>query len=315
MKRIKIGILGTGKIAHRVVRGIAYVKNAEVVACVSCSGKAPSFAKEYGIARAYSNYLDLVNDAEVDLIYICTPPFLHFDHVKLCLEHGKNVLCEKPFMCNEQEIKEAFELARMNHCFLMEAQKSVFTPLNQKLSILIQEGIIGKLLYVSASYFMNVDFPQGHFALRQDSGGSSYDVGVYPISYANFIVQSTIKDCQVMVRNCGVCDAFMQAMIEYENGVQAYVASSFDFAATNKALIYGEKGTIEIENFWKSKEAKILTDGGERIIQVDMDSDFTGEIQHAVNCILEGKLQSPIMSEVASLEVMKVLNKTRKKEA
>ena len=92
---IKIGILGCGKIAHRFVKGALETSNTSVIACAAREyDRAKVFADEYQIIKVYGDYESLVNDPEVDAIYVATPPFMHEEHIRLCLNHNKHVISE-----------------------------------------------------------------------------------------------------------------------------------------------------------------------------------------------------------------------------
>ena len=153
---IRVGIMGLGQIAHRVAKGICYAENAELYAVGSRSlEKAGEFQRLYGAQKIYDSYERLLQDPQVEMVYICTPNHLHFEHIQNALRHGKHVLCEKPLVANAEQLKECFELARSSNLFLMEAEKTLFTPLNRKLKQLVKEGVIGQLRYVEGSSFLS----------------------------------------------------------------------------------------------------------------------------------------------------------------
>lgn len=312
---MNIAILGLGNIAKRVAIGIKEAKKAELYAVASRDiKKAEQFKEVYGASVAYDNYECMLLDDNVDLVYICTPNHLHYEQIKMCIDHNKHVLCEKPLVSNAQEIKELFAYAKAHHCFLMEAEKTLFTPLNKKIKDMVQQKVIGNLLSIRADYCYNIlelQFPKEHWTFDKQYGGCSYDVGVYPICFANYYANDEISQLNAN----GVsyqqfsCDFTMCANITYQNGVIATVNSSWLYTTPNKGCgyLYGEDGYIEIPAFWKGKEAYLIKHGQKETISVDMKSDFTGEIEHAVDCIEKGLLQSPILDEHASLEIMKVL--------
>lgn len=119
---MKIGILGAGNIARNMANTLNAMEDAQFYAVGSRSQeKAEKFAKEYGAEKAYGSYEDLVADPEVELVYIATPHSHHYEHAKLCIEHGKPVLCEKAFMANAKQAKEIYELAKEKNVFITEA--------------------------------------------------------------------------------------------------------------------------------------------------------------------------------------------------
>lgn len=148
---INIGLLGPGKIAKRVARGIMLADNANLYAVGSRDiNRAKEFAKEYN-ALAYENE-ELLKDDNVDVVYITVPNAYHFKWVMKALNAGKHVMCEKPMFINRDDCEEAFKLAKEKNLMLMEAMKSDFLPLTLKIKELLKSGEYGKLLYMDGKY-------------------------------------------------------------------------------------------------------------------------------------------------------------------
>lgn len=295
MEKINIGVLGLGNISHRVIQGIQFSSNANLYAvCSRSKDKAKQFMETYHCKTCFDSYTDMLNDKNIDMIYICTPNYLHFQHIMLALKMKKNVVCEKPMCLTTHDLNICFDLAHKQNCFLMEAHKTVFTSLNQKIYELIQNNEVGKIISIEAQYATKLDDPISSWHFDQEGCGCMYDIGVYPICLSNFIANSPIK------RVCRIKD---HALIEYENGCIGHIATSWDCTMENTAHIYGEKGSITYKNFWKNTEALVNNEW----ITVKQDSDFTGEIEHASECIKKGLVESPIMSKYASEQILKVI--------
>lgn len=309
---LSFGILGLGKIADRVAKGIEYAKNGELVAVSSRNiDKAKAFAYKYHADIFYDNYIDMLQDDRVDIIYICTPNILHKEHIMLALKYHKHVICEKPMVLNLEDLDECFAYARKQNCFLMEAHKTVFTPLNIYLLEKINEGIIGEIKYIEAQYASNVLSSQKKISswhYDKEGGGCLYDIGVYPIAYANYFASSKIKEYELIQHK--VDDTFCDqahAMITYENGIMAHIATSWQCDMVNTAYIYGELGYIECHNFWKNTQAILVKDEKRILIEKEMKSDFTGEIEHAINCIEKGWIESNIMGYEQSANILRII--------
>lgn len=308
-----VGILGLGNIANRVAKGVLCSEKASLYAVASRKiENAKSFADKYGAKTYYGSYNEMLKDSEVDLVYICTPNAFHYEQIKLCLSYGKHVICEKPMVKNEMQVRELFAFARDKGCFLMEAEKTMFTPLNRKIKKMITEGTIGKLHTIRAQYCSDgLDgLPEDHWVLGEDFGGCTYDIGVYPICVAHFYADSKMKEFQAeAVKNPEFkCDFGMDADVFYENGIYATVRSNWFYQAENKgkAVLVGEKGYFEIPAYWKGNKAYLHKEGQVTEIVVDMESDFEGEITHAIGCIEEGLTESPILGEEMSVEIIRV---------
>lgn len=309
-----VGIIGLGNIANRVAKGILCSEKACLYAVASRSiDNAKSFADKYGALSYYGSYEEMLNDSKMDLVYICTPNTLHYEQIKLCLSHGKHVICEKPMVKNEEQVRELFALARDKGCFLMEAEKTMFTPLNKKIKEMISEGEIGNLHTIRAQYCSDgLDgLSLDHWVLGDEFGGCTYDIGVYPICFAHFYADSKIKEFQAeAVKSPDFkCDFGMDADVFYENGIYANVRSNWFYQAENKgkAVLVGDKGYFEIPAYWKGNKAYLHKDGVITEITVNMESDFEGEITHAVECIEAGLLESPVLGEEMSLEIIRVV--------
>jgi len=121
-EKVRLGILGTGNMAHQFAAGLQHAENVELAA-VGSRGRetAERFAQEFALQRRYSNYEDLATDPEVDLVYVSTPHSCHVRNTLMCLEAGKAVICEKPFAINAGEARMMIAAAREKQLFLMEA--------------------------------------------------------------------------------------------------------------------------------------------------------------------------------------------------
>lgn len=315
-----VGILGLGNIANRVAKGILCSEKACLYAVASREEKkAENFAKRYGAKTYYGSYEEMLRNENVDLVYLCTPNTFHYEQIKLCLSFGKHVICEKPMVRNEKEVRELFALARKHGCFLMEAHKTMFIPLNKKIKEMIEAGVIGKLHTIRAQYCSLglEDLREDHWVLEEDMGGCTYDIGVYPICACHFYADAKVKELQTeVIKNPGYrCDFGMEADIFYENGIYASARSTWYYQSKEKgkALLVGEKGYVEIPAYWKGNKAYLCQEGKRRIIEVQMESDFEGEITHAIECIEQGLLESPVLGEEMSVEIIRVVEEVQKK--
>ena len=308
-----IGILGLGNIANRVANGVLCSHKANLYAVASRNlENARMFADKYGAKTYYGSYEEMLKDSQVDLVYICTPNTLHYEQIKLCLSCGKHVICEKPMVKNEAQVRELFAYAKERGLFLMEAEKTMFTPLNVTIKEMIAEGMIGKLHTIRAEYCSDgLDgLPLDHWVLGKEFGGCTYDIGVYPICVAHFYADSNMVEFQAEpVKNPEFpCDFGMDADIFYENGIYASVRCNWFYQAKDKgkAVLVGDKGYFEIPAYWKGNKAYLHKDGVVTEIEVPMESDFEGEITHAIDCVEKGLMESPVLGEEMSVAIIRV---------
>ena len=311
---MNIAIVGCGHIAIRVAQGIIYSEGNLYAVAARDKERARQFSLNYPDCK-YMDYDEVFADENVDMVYIATVNTAHYGLIKRALLSHKHVICEKPMLANEEEINEVFELARSQGCFLMEAHKTCFTVLNRYLRPLINEKI-GRIEHIYGQYCSLADFNslKDFNTMEKTMGGCRFDIGVYPICFANYYAGSAIRNVESVKIEKGEYpnDIDMTAELLYENGITATVRSSWLDGSVNKGIIYGEKRRVEIVNFWKNTEAEIiLNDGSSEKIKVEQASDFTGEVNEAVRCAEKGMCESEVMSEKASLEIMKVLRKVK----
>ena len=314
---INFGIIGLGNIAHRVAKGIQCSEKGNLYAVASRNKEnAEQFREQYRAEKSYGSYEELLADSKIDIVYICTPNALHYEQIRLCFSYGKHVVCEKPMVANSEQVKELFAEAKRKGCFLMEAEKTMFTPLNKKLKQMIQDGVIGELRAIRAEYSYEVleEVEDSHWVLDKDMGGSAYDIGVYPISFSHFLADSKMSELKVQRVNHPnyECDFGMQADIRYENGVYAFLQTNWFYTPEHKgsAVLVGDEGYIEVPAFWKGTKAYLHKNGAVQEISVEMESDFEGEVTHAAECVEAELLESPVLGEAMSLEIIKVVERT-----
>ena len=311
-----VAVMGLGYISKRVAEGVALSQNANLYAFASRDiNKAKEMAEKMQVSYYYGSYEEMLANPDIDVVYICTPNREHVKHIKMCMDKGKHVICEKPLTSSIEEVKVIYAYARNKNCFLLEAEKTIFTPLNTKIKNMVEEGIIGKLRMIDASYCANISFAsydKNLWNFDEKYGGSSYDVGVYPLCFANFYANSKIVSHTIQRSNAHELNVDFDAamLLQYENGMIATLRSSWDLPCTNRGILFGEDGYIEIENFWKNREAYLIKNGNRIKIEVEMKSDFCGEIEHAIDCIEKGLQESPILGEKESIEIIKVLERS-----
>ena len=183
---IRWGILGCGRIARKFASDLRLVKDADLTAVASRSMEtAKAFANEFPAKHVHDNYEALVNNDDVDVIYVATPHSHHYEHTILCLENNKAVLCEKAFAVNAEQAKKMIALAQEKKVFLMEALWTKFLPHYNKMQQMIHKGMIGEI----KSVFVNFGFkpappvPQRLFDPAL-AGGTMLDIGIYNVFIA-----------------------------------------------------------------------------------------------------------------------------------
>jgi predicted dehydrogenase len=183
MRKYNWAVLGCGKIARKFSNDLKLLPAARLYAAASRDfQRAEEFAAEMGFEKAFGSYEEMVNDPEVDVVYIATPHSHHREHAMLCLNHKKAVLCEKAFAINRQEAEEMVQCAQNNHTFLMEAFWTMFQPSFRKAMEILQKGELGELKHVRSDFAFNGPYdPQKRLYNIALGGGSLLDIGIYPV--------------------------------------------------------------------------------------------------------------------------------------
>ncbi|QRO01338.1 Gfo/Idh/MocA family oxidoreductase [Archangium violaceum] len=245
---IRWGILGTGWIAGLFARGLRELPDARLVAVGSRSRQsADAFAREHGATRAHASYEELVRDAEVDVVYVATTNNAHRDNCLLALEHGKPVLCEKPFTLDAAEASAVVEAARARGLFCMEGMWMHCVPVMRELESLVRAGAIGDVRMLTAQLGFPVEFDARHrlFDLAL-GGGALLDLGVYPLALALRLMGSPTRiSSQAVLGKTGV-DEQCTILLEFPEGRQAAITTSIRNRTPNDATLMGTDGMIHL---------------------------------------------------------------------
>lgn len=313
--KIKWGILGAGWIADKFVDDFKLVDNGEVIAVAARDiSRAKSFGKKFGIQKVYGNYNDLIHDSEVDIIYIATTHNFHFEHSKACIENGKAVLCEKPATVNAKQFRELCRIAKANNVFYMEAMWTVFLPAVLQAKEWISQGKIGKVELIQANFGFHAN-PETQDRLFNPNlaGGALLDIGLYPLTIIEMFANSEIDqiDVNANLTQTGV-DETLNIQLQYKNGVMGQMASSIKNPLLNHTIICGDKGYIQIPEFWMSKKA-ILVNGDNKKEFNDKTSTmgYNCETIAVNNDLINGKIENAIMSQTRTYNMMQLLDTIR----
>ncbi len=265
-KPIRWGILATGKIATAMVSEARMVEGAHVQAVASRSmEKARGFAETHQIKTSYDSYEQLIKDPDIDLIYIATPHNSHYELLKLCLNSGKHVLCEKPLVLNAEQAQNCAYLAEEKNLFLMEALWTRFFPAVQKMQEWIKEGRIGAVRRISADFSFKADFdPKGRLFNLALAGGALLDLGIYPISLAiGLLGQPTEVKGEAVIGETGV-DEEDKVLLRFPGGATASLKFGLRETRPVVATIDGDRGRITLhERFHHPRKITLEPIGGD----------------------------------------------------
>lgn len=318
MRKLRWGILSTGTIAKQFAgTAKSMTEELELYGVASRSlDKAEDFAEKYGIPKAYGSYEEMLSDEEVDAVYIATPNQFHYENIVQCLEHGKHVLCEKPFTVNEDQARRAFALAKEKGLFLMEAFWTRFCPLYKELFRLLSQDVIGEVNHISAQYgFIAEGARLERKFLPHLAGGTLLDIGIYAIGFACMMFGYEPEQIfSHMKKNPWGTDESEAVMLCYPEGKTAVLTTAIGTLMPTEAVLFGKKGRIVIDNFRSPERMQVISNQGQ-ITEVKSPFEYTGfeyEIREAVSCILQGKTQSDEMTPEKTMAVLGIMDRLRK---
>lgn len=315
-KIIKWGIIGLGNIAHKFAADLLIADGASLEAVASRDPqKARDFAQKYQSKKWYSSYQELVDDSEIDIIYIATPHTFHFKQTMMCLRSGKSVLCEKAFGMNTKEVESMITEAHNRNLFLMEALWTRFIPATEKLLELVDQNIIGEIKHIRADFgFIADKNPERRLFNKKLGGGSLLDVGIYPVYLSLLLLGLPIEIFAKAKMTESKVDSFCAMLFDYKNGAKAILESSIESATPVEAHIYGSKGSIKLhKNFHHSRKLTIKLNRQEsKTLQLDyIGHGYYHEIMEVMSCLRNHKIENSKMPHQMSLNLIKTLDKVR----
>ena len=314
-KEIQWGILGCGGIAHKFAESMRAVSGARVIAAASRTpGKAEAFAKKHHIKKFYSDYAELLNNEDVDAVYVATTHNFHYENTRDALLANKPVLCEKPFTVNAMEMKALIALAERQQLFLMEGMWTRFLPAIVQLRKWLTEDLIGSIKQIRATFGFTFPFDPEHRLFNPDlAGGALLDAGIYPLSFANMVMKDKPVDVKAMgeIGATGV-DLQSSYLLQYESGCQALLNTAINAWTVSRAEVIGTKGRITIpEKFLNAKEVWLEIKDQAPIKKKFPFKDKTGfkfEIEAASDCIRDGRFENDVMPLADSRQIMETID-------
>lgn len=295
---------------------IKKMKNVKCYAVASRdSNRAKEFAKKYGVKKAYGSYEEMVMDSKIDLVYIATPHSEHYQNMKLCIENGRAVLCEKAFTANAKQAEDIFKLAKENGVFVAEAMWTRYMPMLSTIRGILNSGIIGmpSMLTCNLGYHL-VNIPR--MMEPALAGGALLDLGVYTINFASmmFGTEVTRINSSCTMTQTGV-DASNSITMTFRDGKMAVLDSTMLGMSDRRGIIYGTSGYMEIENI-NNFESVTVYDRNRKVMKsVKAPKQISGyeyEVMSSLNAIERGQIECWEMPHAETLRIMQIMDDLRK---
>jgi len=325
------GILGTGRIAEALAKAINESKTGKLVAVGSRTKEsAEKFGNTYNVPRRHGSYQALLDDPQVQAIYISLPNHLHAEWTIKCAQAKKHILCEKPFATNFGESMALVEAARYHDVFLMEAFMYRCHPQTARLAKLIRDRAIGDVRMIQVHFAYNMGQNLDNIRLQNAAaGGAIMDVGCYCMSMArlvagnangvDFIEPTELKGVAYIGKASRV-DEYATAVLKFPGDILANLSTGNEVSIDSTLRIWGSEGNIQVPNPWfpgRSGQAKIILHkaGQEKPEEIDASDErglYTIEVDVVAKHIKDRQAPPPCMTWADSLGNIKALDQWRK---
>ena len=317
---LRWGILAPGWIAQQFATALRQGTRQQIVAVGSRNlARARAFADQHGAPAAYGSYDELVHDPQVDIVYVASPHSEHHRQARLALEAGKPVLVEKAFTRNAAEARDLVDLAQARGLFLLEGMWSRFLPHYDVVHQAVQNGLIGEITTVFADHGQHL-YPDGPDRLSDPdlAGGALLDLGVYPISFADFVLGPfTSITATGTLTDRGV-DQQEAVTVANAAGALGVLHASMLAASPCTASICGTDGRIDIDGtFYLPTSVQLYDRDGVMIDRHDPSGDVAHqglryEAAEAARCLSAGVTESSLHPLATTVRTMAAMDEVRR---
>ena len=309
---IRWGVVGPGRIADKVTEDFPHVAGAEPVAVASRDlARAEEFAARHGIGRAHGSYRAIIEDPDVDVLYLTTPHPMHHAAALAALDAGKALLVEKAFTATVAGAVEVIERARSAGIFVMEAMWMRFQPAVVAVRELVAEGAVGDVRSVQADLgILRPWDPSDRLFSLELGGGAVLDLGVYPISFAQMLLGDPVRVTAGGSTFPTGVDAEAAVLLEFGDGRTATLTCSLLGELPGSARVFGTEGWIDVLPRFHHPETIVLHRDGaepETITRPPIGRGYAHELVEVTECLRGGRTESAVMPLADTLVVQDVM--------
>jgi D-xylose 1-dehydrogenase (NADP+, D-xylono-1,5-lactone-forming) len=289
---MRLGLLSTANINRQILDGAAATDRVDVVAVGSRDGaKAQAYAAEHGIPRAHGSYEALLEDAEVDAVYVSLPNGMHNEWSMRALEAGKHVLCEKPYSRHPAEAEEAFDTAEQAGLVLTEAFMYRHHPQTKTMRRLLDEGSVGRVVAVRSTFSFALADLSNVRALPELDGGALMDVGCYCVSGSRVVAGEPVSVLAEQVTGETGIDMALYGTMRFPDDVVAQFEASFRAPQRQGLEVVGDAGVLRVAAPWRVDWGGDMTlerDGSVEVVPIEEANSYTLELENLADAI-EGR--------------------------
>jgi predicted dehydrogenase len=309
---VRWAIAGPGRIADNVAKDFSLVPDAELVAVASRSAqRARAFADRHEIAHAHGSYRALIDDPGVDVVYIATPHPQHFPIAMAAIEAGKAVLVEKAFTATVEGTEQIIAAARANNVFAMEAMWTRFQPATRRVRSWIDDGAIGDVRVVQADLGVVREYdPTDRLFAKELGGGALLDLGVYPVSFAQWFLGSPQRIVATGAIGPSGVEVDADLLLAYPGARSALLTTSLHTPMPGAARLLGSDGWIDVLPRFHHPTDVVLHVAGREPVRVNappIGAGYAHELIEVTGCVRAGKAESDIMPLEDTLAVQRIL--------
>jgi predicted dehydrogenase len=315
---LRWGVVGTGGIARAFVEDLAMTTSGRVVAVGSRSRDAAEhFADTFGIEHRHGSYASLVEDPDVEAVYVATPHPMHHPNCLAALRAGKAVLVEKPFTMDATEARELVATARAHGVFLMEAMWTRFLPHIVAIRRLLDEGALGRIVSVHADHGQWFAYDPRHRLFAPELGGGALlDLGIYVVSFASMVLGKPDRVLALADATATGVDSQTSILLGYASGAQAVLTCTLLARSPNRAAIVGTEARVEIDGvFYAPTSYSVIRRTGETTRVENQHRQpgrgFRHEADEVARCVRAGLLESAQMPLDETLAIMETMDAVR----
>ena len=316
---MKLGILGAGNIAGVMAKTIRKMREAgnqdvELYAVAARDlDRAQAFARANGAAKAFGGYREMLQDPELELVYIATPHSHHYHHIKLCADYGKHVLCEKAFTVSARQAEDAIRYARAKGVLVTEAIWTRYQPMRRIIRNVLDTGMIGDPRMITANLGYNITHNR-RIVDPELAGGALLDVGVYTLNFAEMIFGHADGVHGLCTKNDAGVDLTDSITLTWNDGRVANLTAAANAISDRLGVVYGTKGFLTVENINNPQNVKVYDNKYQLVHTVNCPQQLTGyeyEVQETVDSIRQGISECHSMPHRETVHMMEVMDHLR----
>jgi predicted dehydrogenase len=309
---IRWGFLGAGGIAASMAADLHHGNNTLYAVAARDGDRAAAFAARFGASHSHGSYRAVIEDPDVDIVYVATTHPFHREQALMAIDAGKPVLIEKPLALNAAQAREVLTAARDKGVFAMEAVWMRANPLILKAQEIVAGGVIGDVVAVHADFSIGLDFDPGHRLYDlANGGGALLDLGVYPMHFAWLFAGRPDTQQVLGTLSPTGSDATVAVQWGYASGATAQLRCATTAQTPGRATIAGTAGSISVEPWFLNPERLVVsTSKGESQVE-GQGTAYGPQIQEVERCLRAGLLESPLAPHADTIAILELIDQAR----